>query len=660
MKIMFINKLNKKTGDTARCAGLLAVPCKLFVVLFGIILSTVVYGQNVFTNQESEYYIVGTNIGDQVFSTLSITTNKGYIVWQDNSTDGNGWGISARQLNSTLSGQYGVFRVNQQGSNDQMRPRVAMFANGGTVFVWEGNQTGNKDIYGSFVSSNGTFLTSDVRVNVYTNSEQTEAAVCKLNDDRALIVWTSLDQDGSYQGVYGRIFNSSGQPLSGEFLINQTTSFGQRSPSVALLPNGNVVVVWVSEFVVDWVSEFTQTQRMVNVNLFGRIFDGNGQPLGNEFLINTGTNICANPEVCATADSGFVVVWGEKSVVVRDPLPDLQVNGWDVFFRAFTPGLKGIGQATRINQFIYGDQFAPRISGIGNQLFIVWSSLGQDGSAEAVFGRFIDYNGQFSSDEFKINTTTISSQIYPVVVSDGVSRFLVAWSSFTGIDYGMELNAQRYATVALPLPAPPSPMVCALNQSRLMISWADVSGFNIAGYGLYIDGSTNPVFVSGNYYTLTGLAPLSVHTFAIDYILSDGRRSQISTVSSGKTYGEDLNMDGLPDDWQKQYWGTNPSMFPLVNVDSDGDGASNLEEFLQGTNPLDPRSVLKVKMVGTSQGRFLHWNTQPGFIYQVQVSTNFNSGWSNLGQQRFAPNYEDSMLIESINDKAFYRVIRIR
>ncbi|HON08512.1 MAG TPA: fibronectin type III domain-containing protein, partial [Verrucomicrobiota bacterium] len=600
--------------------------------------------------QESEYSIVGTNRGDQVFSALSISTNKGYIVWQDNYTDGSGLGISARQLNSTLSGQFGVFRVNQQGTNDQMRPRVAMFSNGGAVFVWEGNQTGNKDIYASFVSSNGTFLTGDVRVNVYTNSEQTEAAVCRLNDDRALIVWTSLDQDGSYQGVYGRIFNSSGQPSSGEFLINQTTSFGQRSPSVTCLPNGNVVAVWISEL-----------QRNENsVDVFGRIFDENGQPLGNEFLINTGTNICANPEVCATADSGFVVVWGEKAVVVRDPPPDLQVNGWDVFFRVFTPSLKGIGQATRINQFVYGDQFAPRISGIGNQLFIVWSSLGQDGSAEGVFGRFIDYNGQFLSDEFKINTTTISSQIYPVVASDGVSRFLVAWSSFTGVDYGMELNAQRYATVASPLPAPSAPIVSALNQSRLMVSWPDISGFNISGYGLYIDGSTNPVFVSVNYYTLTGLAPSSVHTFAIDYVLSDGRRSQISAVSIGKTYGEDLNMDGLPDDWQKQYWGTNPAMFPPPNIDSDGDGASNLEEFLQGTNPVDPRSVLKAKVIITSQGRFIHWNTQPGFIYQVQVSTNFTSGWSNLGQQRFAPNYEDSMLIESTNDKAFYRVIRIR
>ncbi len=625
------------------------IPSKLLVVGFAIFLTTFAYGQNVFTNQESEYLIIGENRGDQVFSALSVNTNKGYIVWQDNSTDGQGWGISARLLNSTLSGQYGTFRVNQQGAGDQMRPRVAMFSNGAAVFVWEGDQTGNKDIYASFVSSNGTFLTGDVRVNVYTNSDQNEATVCRLSGDRVMIVWVSLDQDGSYQGVYGRIFNSSGQPLGEEFLINQSTSFGQRSPAIALLPNGNIVAIWISEL-----------QRSdYNIDVFGRILDGNGQPLGNEFLVNTGTNICANPDVSATADGGFVVVWGEKSISVRNPLPDSQANGWDIFVRAYTPGLKAIGQATRVNQFVYGDQYVPKISGIGNDLFIIWTSLGQDSSAEGVFGRFVDYNGQFRGDELRINTTTVSSQIYPVLVSDGANRFLVVWSSFAGIDAGMELSAQRYAMAKAPLPAPPAPMVFALSQSRLMVSWQEISGFNVSGYDLYIDGSTNAVRVNSNYYTLTGLAPLTVHTFAIAYVLPDGSRSILSATSTGKTYGEDLNMDGLPDDWQKEYWGANPTMFPPAYLDSDGDGMSNLQEFLAGTNPVDLRSVLKTKIDGTPQGRFLRWNTVPGYIYQVQVSTNID-GWSNLGESRFAAGYEDSMLIESQNNTAFYRVIRIR
>ena len=38
---------------------------------------------------------------------------------------------------------------------------------------------------------------------------------------------------------------------------------------------------------------------------------------------------------------------------------------------------------------IYGDQYAPRISAIGVDYLIVWTSLGQDGSREGVFGQFV-------------------------------------------------------------------------------------------------------------------------------------------------------------------------------------------------------------------------------------------------------------------------------
>jgi len=45
---------------------------------------------------------------DQIFPDAALTTNGGtngaFVVWQDNTTDGSGWGVSARRLDSTLSG----------------------------------------------------------------------------------------------------------------------------------------------------------------------------------------------------------------------------------------------------------------------------------------------------------------------------------------------------------------------------------------------------------------------------------------------------------------------------------------------------------------------------------------------------------------------------
>src|SRR2546425_7220543 len=50
---------------------------------------------------------------------------SGFLVWQDNVTDGDGLGISARRITGNLSGLFGVFRVNEQSAGDQENARVA-------------------------------------------------------------------------------------------------------------------------------------------------------------------------------------------------------------------------------------------------------------------------------------------------------------------------------------------------------------------------------------------------------------------------------------------------------------------------------------------------------------------------------------------------------
>ena len=50
----------------------------------------------------------------------------------------------------------------------------------------------------------------------------------------------------------------------------------------------------------------------------------------------------------------------------------------------------------------------------------------------------------------------------------------------------------------------------------------------------------------------------------------------------------DADGDGLPDEWEKRY-GLNPGDAADANEDSDGDGFTNMEEFLAKTNPNDPK-----------------------------------------------------------------------
>ncbi|MBI3850120.1 MAG: hypothetical protein HY298_07505 [Verrucomicrobia bacterium] len=611
----------------------------LFYWALTLTIPVVALGQN-FAPQAGQYSTVGALAGDQTNPQLSLKPSGGYIVWQDNITDGDGLGISARRLDSSLSGTLGNFRVNVQGTNDQEKPQVALLNNGGAAFVWQGGKQGFQNIYARFLSSSNTWVTGDVLANTFTNSHHIDPVIASLTDGNVIVAWSSFDQDGSLQGIYAQRFSPAGQKLGGEFPVTQATAYNQRTPAVAGLSDGRFVVVWVSE-----------QQRFENsVDIYARFFDASGSATGNELLINTDTNVCANPSVAAAPDGGFAVAWGQKDLEVA-------TNSWDSFVRTISSAGVG-GTVHRANSQTYGDQFAPKISAVGTDYLVVWTSVGQDGSREGVYGRFTSADGAMVGNEFRVNTITVSQQIHPTVASDGVSRFLVTWTSFGGGINSFDLFAQRYASTAQPLFPPDPPFVSALSSSKLSVAWPDLAGFGVVNYELYFDGSATPVVVTSNMWVKTGLSSGSTHTFELVYVLTDGRHSPHSAPASGTTWGADDNFDGLPDDWQAMYWGSNSESWPSPYADSDGDGASNRDEFLAGTNPLDANSVLRTALTSTGQGLFLSWNTQPGLMYQVQSSTNMTA-WVNVGSPRFAAGSTDSIYVGGSNS-TYYRVSRLR
>ena len=591
-----------------------------------------------------EYSAAGSLVGDQVHPQVSIKSTGGYVVWQDNITDNDGLGVSARKLDNTLSPTLANLRVNQLATGDQENPQVTLLNNGGAAFTWQGGKQGFQRIYTRIISSAGTWLGGDILVNAFTNDYQVTPAIATLTSGNYAVAWGSFNQAAadSLQDVYFQIFTTNGTKVGGELLANQVVTYNQRTPVVAGLSDGRLVVVWVSE---------QQTGENA-VAIFGRLFSSAGAALGDEFRINTSTNLAANPSVTASASGGFAVTWGECD------LATLHSSGWDIYARTFDAAANG-GVVNRINTQLYGDQITPKISFDGTDYLVVWTSLGQDGSREGVYGQFLHANGLPDGGEFLVNSTTASQQIHPAVAADGAGKFLAVWTSFGGGVNSFDLFAQRYGSVANPLDAPAAPLVTALDSYRLQIAWPELAGYSVAGYEIYADGATTAtVTVTNTFWWMSGLLPQSTHTFQLAYVLADGRRSPLSSSTGGTTWGYDNNYDGLPDDWEALYFGNNSANWPALNTDSDGDGMNNLREFLAGTNPTDAASVLRVKLENSTQGLFLSWNTQPGLVYQLQSSTNV-SAWSNFGSPRLSAGTNDSTYVGG-SGQTFYQVLRLR
>ncbi len=342
-------------------------------------LPAAVFAQtNYYAANGTEYPVIGQLPGDQVFPDVAISSTNGFVVWQDNFTDGDGWGISAQRLDSTLSGTLGTFRVNAQGTNDQENARVAMLNNGGAVFVWQGGLEGYQHIYARFLTPTNTFLTTtDLLVSTFTgaNTFQVNPAVAVLTNGNVVVVWASFNQASAYSllDVYAKILSPTGLTISNEFRVNQFTNFNQRSPAVAALKTGGFVVTWVSEQQQQAVPVLgTNTTGVFpgyvtassvltpSVNIYARLYQASGAPVGNEFRADAGTRPCANPSVAAASDGSFMVAWSGRDMANR-------TNAWDVFARPFSAAGVG-GTAVQLNTYILGNQFAPRLSGLGFRL----------------------------------------------------------------------------------------------------------------------------------------------------------------------------------------------------------------------------------------------------------------------------------------------------
>ncbi len=626
---------------------------------------------NYYAANGTEYPMVGSLPGDQMFPDVALNKSGGFAVWQDNVTDGSGWGISARRLDNTLSGTLSTFRVNALGTNDQENPRVAMLKNGGAVFVWQGGRQGSQHIYARFLTPTNTWLTTtDLVVNTFSKNFQADPAVAVLNNSNVVVTWSSFDQAGSSSllDVYAKVLSPSGATLVSEFLVNQYTNYNQRVPAIAALQNGGFVITWVSEqervlapnLGSNTALSSISQQVLPSVDIYARLYNSNGTAASSEILVNSSYDPCARPSVATATDGTFMVAWCAHD-------SENPTNGWDIYARTFSSSGTG-GSVVAVNSYVPGDQYTPRLAVIGTDYLVTWTSLGQDGSREGVYGQFVHSGGGLVGSEFLVNSTTAGQQMQPAVASDGASQFVVVWTSYTGTAYGFDLYAQRYENVNSSIVAMSAPFVYApfslsngVYQPQLEVSWAPLAGIAVSNYEVYVDGAGTPMAVTAsNIWMMTaanGLATNSTHAFRVDYVKTDGTRSPLSAAASGTTWSG-LNWGGIPVEWMEIYFGTDITQWPQFNAPLASGGPTLAQVFISGGNPLDSATWLTTQLTNSKQGMYLSWNTQPGFTYQVIYTTNF-AAWSNFGSPRFAAGTTDSVYVGG-NANGYYRVVLLR
>ncbi len=329
------------------------------------------------------------------------------VVWSSDKQDGDRFGVFAQRYDSSGARVGAEIDVSSYNAKDQLNPSVTVDDLGNFVVVWESDsQDSDKfGIYGQRYDSLGNTVGGEFKVNTEVTNDQKNAAVAMDADGDFVVTWQSFDQDGDGFGIYAQRFDSLGNKVGGEFLVNTLTSFDQFDPSVAMSATGEFVISWTADNVPGGDGFEIVAQR----------YDADGNQVGLEFQVNAYLTNDQTDSSIAIDDAGnFVIVW--TSV-------DQDGDALGVYGRSYN----GDG-TTRSDEFLVPsnvtkEQEHAQISMQGDGDFVVsWTHRDTDN----IYLRHFNIDGIAHGDAVLVDTT-IDAQKYSGIAIDDGGGMTVAW-----------------------------------------------------------------------------------------------------------------------------------------------------------------------------------------------------------------------------------------
>jgi uncharacterized repeat protein (TIGR01451 family) len=205
---------------------------------------------------------------------------------------------------------------------------------------------------------------------------------------------------------------------------------------------------------------------------------------------------------------------------------------------------------------------------------------------------------------------------------------------------------------------------------QVVVTWDIAEELGTAGYDLerWVDAGYQPVNADlieaygmggGTYEQVDAAAPVKgTCLYRLIELETSGNRRYLGPFT--------VTVDGPSmtyDEWSRVNFSTDVLLDAArsgEDADADGDGMSNLAEFLAGTEPANPLSALRIVSAEWAPGlsAVLKWNSVANRRYVVEVSTNLDEGFEPViqGVEATAPLNEQPVASPSGAGPVFYRV----
>jgi hypothetical protein len=366
-----------------------------------------------FLSASGEEFQVNTHTTwDQADADVAAATDGSFIVvWRSYGQDGSSNGIFGQRYDPNGCPAGEEFLINTTTAGNQSEPAVAINT-ADIVVTWSGpgiSDPNQEDIFAQWFDPNGMPIGDELQINSNTTGRQICPDAAMNQYGECVIVWESVDfpEEGD-RTICGQMFDSAGAEFGAELIISGDNS-PSRYPDVAMDPNGNFAVVWMSDKSTD--------------SVMAGLFNADGSARTETFKVNTiGFHSVTQPAIAMDATGGFIVTWdGDPNLAALD----------DIHARMFDPNGTAMGEQFIVNSTIEQAQQNPHVAmNEQGEFVIVWDSrIDPNVNERDIFGQCFNSFGEPVGDEFQLNTCTEADQRSPAVAVGQDGRFLTVWQS---------------------------------------------------------------------------------------------------------------------------------------------------------------------------------------------------------------------------------------
>ncbi|MBP7074275.1 MAG: hypothetical protein KBA81_02705 [Rhabdochlamydiaceae bacterium] len=472
------------------------------------------------------------------------------FAWESSNQDGSGGGIYGQGYDALWVPAGTESRMNTNTTGDQQLPTLAVLSGGGYVVVWQGDQTGNFDIYCQQYNASRVPVGPEFRVNTNTTGTQSTPKVIGLIGGGFVIVWVG-NQAGNLD-VYGQIYDALGVPLGSEFLINNITTNDQENPIVESLLSEGFVVAW-------------QGRQTGSSEIYGRVYDIFGATVKPEFRLNTViTNLQARPALARLKNGGFVAAWeGEQN------------GNPDIYGQRYNVSLVTVGSEFRVNTNTANNQENPTVAALDDGGFVIaWESGKNESMYPDIYGQRYDASGapivNFSTPTIASSTLTSSLASTTMLTSSSMSQGSSAAQPSSLTQSSLTNGPSSLSSSLVPSSTVPSTMAFG-SSSQTSVTYLSITTISYeTTYSITLDGLDVGTFVFhggtglidgtlSNTITLNIDPDLAGETFTL-FTIPAGQEGEFQTIelvgASCQSFESQIVQDGMLQTFQAILQGT--------------------------------------------------------------------------------------------------------